>query len=71
MQETKKACQLAEAALQDAYIRIEDVDEETYRDAKSVLELLKDNLLRWSKEEGAPIDEDNLVWHTMDAPLIL
>jgi hypothetical protein len=47
--------------LLDAYSRIEDVDEETYREAKSVLELLKDNLLKWSKEEGTAIDEDNLV----------
>jgi 14-3-3 protein beta/theta/zeta len=63
MKETNKAIQLAESALQEAHKRIEDVDEETFRDAKSVLELLRDNLLQWKREEAGdkPVDEDELV----------
>ena len=63
MKEPKKAISLAEAALQEAHLKIDDVDEETYRDAKSVLELIKDNLLKWKREEegNEAFDEDELV----------
>ena len=45
---------MAEAALQDAMNKIDDVDEETFRDAKSIIELLKENLTLWKEEnEGA------------------
>jgi hypothetical protein len=52
MQDNKQACQLAETALQDAMNKIDDVDEETFRDAKSIIELLKENLTLWKEEEG-------------------
>ena len=32
--------------------KIDDVDEETFRDAKSIIELLKENLTLWKEEEG-------------------
>ena len=48
----KKACELGENALTEALEKIDDVDEETFRDAKSIIELLKENLSLW-KEEGA------------------
>ena len=51
MQDNKKACSLAETALQEAMNKIDDVDEETFRDAKSIIELLKENLTLW-KEDG-------------------
>ena len=47
----KKACELGEAALQHALDKIDECDEETFRDAKSIIELLKENLSLW-KEEG-------------------
>jgi 14-3-3 protein epsilon len=52
MQDNKQACQLAETALQDAMNKIDDVDEETFRDAKSIIELLKENLTLWKEEDG-------------------
>jgi 14-3-3 protein epsilon len=52
MQDSKQACQLAETALQEAMAKIDDVDEETFRDAKSIIELLKENLTLWKEEEG-------------------
>jgi 14-3-3 protein epsilon len=63
MKEPKKASDLAEAALEEAHQKIDDVDEETYREAKSVIELLKDNLLKWKREEEGnnALDEDDLV----------
>ena len=52
MHDHKKACELGEAALSDALEKIDDVDEETFRDAKSIIELLKENLSLWKEEEG-------------------
>ena len=62
MQDNKQACHLAETALQDAMNKIDDVDEETFRDAKSIIELLKENLTLWKEEEGDNNIED--LWAT-------
>ncbi len=51
MNDHKKACELGEAALQSALEKIDDCDEETFRDAKSIIELLKENLSLWKEEE--------------------
>ena len=61
MQDNKQACVLAETALQDAMNKIDDVDEETFRDAKSIIELLKENLTLWKEEEeGGKNDIEDL-----------
>lgn len=54
MNDHKKACELGEHALQSALEKIDDCDEETFRDAKSIIELLKENLSLWKEE-----DDDN------------
>ena len=51
MNDHKKACELGENALQQALEKIDDCDEETFRDAKSIIELLKENLSLWKEEE--------------------
>jgi 14-3-3 protein epsilon len=51
MNNHKEACELGEKALTDALEKIDDVDEETFRDAKSIIELLKENLSLWKEEE--------------------
>merc|ERR1711862_58164 len=56
MNDHKKACELGDSALTEALEKIDDVDEETFRDAKSIIELLKENLSLWKEEEG-----DNLL----------
>lgn len=48
----KKACTIGEEALTNALENIDDVDEEVFRDAKSIIELLKENLSLWKEEEG-------------------
>ena len=58
MQDSKQACALAENALQEAMNKIDEVDEETFRDAKSIIELLKENLTLWKEEEGDNNIED-------------
>ena len=54
MNNHKKACELGEHALQSALEKIDDCDEETFRDAKSIIKLLKENLTLWKEE-----DDDN------------
>ena len=58
MGDHKKACELGEQALTDALEKIDDVDEETFRDAKSIIELLKENLSLWKEEDGNNQVED-------------
>ena len=58
MSDHKKACEIGEAALTDALEKIDDVDEETFRDAKSIIELLKENLSLWKEEEADNAVED-------------
>ena len=53
-----QACELGEKALSDALEKIDDVDEETFRDAKSIIELLKENLSLWKEEEEQNAVED-------------
>ena len=50
MNDKKHACSIAEIALKDAMDKIDDVDEETFRDAKTFIELLKENLTLWKEE---------------------
>jgi 14-3-3 protein beta/theta/zeta len=58
MNNHKKACELGEQALTDSLEKIDEVDEETFRDAKSIIELLKENLSLWKEEEGDNTIED-------------
>ena len=58
MSNHKKACELGEKALSEALEKIDDVDEETFRDAKSIIELLKENLSLWKEEDGENAVED-------------
>ena len=58
MNNHKAACELGEKALSDALEKIDDVDEETFRDAKSIIELLKENLSLWKEEEEQNAVED-------------
>ena len=62
MNNHKQACELGETALSDALEKIDDVDEETFRDAKSIIELLKENLSLWKEEEEQNNVEDLWVW---------
>ena len=58
MNNHKQACELGEKALSEALEKIDDVDEETFRDAKSIIELLKENLSLWKEEDGENAVED-------------
>ena len=58
MNDEKKACELAEQAVTNSLDNIDTTDGETFRDAKSIIELLKDNLSFWKEEEGDNAVED-------------
>ena len=59
MKNHKAACELADKALQDALDKIDELEEDDFRDAKSIIELLKENLTLWKDEEqdGNEIDD--------------
>jgi 14-3-3 protein epsilon len=52
MQDVRKACELGDRALTDALDKLDDCDEETFRDAQSIIELLRENLSLWKEEDG-------------------
>jgi 14-3-3 protein epsilon len=57
MKNHKAACDLADQALQDALDKIDELEEDDFRDAKSIIELLKENLTLWKEEDNNEIDE--------------
>jgi len=57
MKNHSAACDLADKALQEALDKIDELEEDDFRDAKSIIELLKENLTLWKEEEG----EDNQI----------
>jgi len=52
MQDVRHACELGDKALADAIEKLDDCDEETFRDAQSIIELLRENLSLWKEEGG-------------------
>ena len=42
---------MADNALQSALAKIDELEEDDFRDAKSIIELLKENLTLWKEEE--------------------
>ena len=57
MKDPKAAIALADKALQEALDKIDELEEDDFRDAKSIIELLKENLTLW-KEEGEEGDDN-------------
>ena len=51
MKNHAQACQLADTALQEALDKIDELEEDDFRDAKSIIELLKENLTLWREED--------------------
>merc|ERR1719409_1967020 len=59
MKNHKAACDFADNALQEALDKIDELEEDDFRDAKSIIELLKENLTLWKDEDedGNNIDD--------------
>ena len=45
-----KACQLAKQAFDDAIADIDQIDEDQYKDATTIMQLIRDNLTLWTTE---------------------
>lgn len=61
MGDVKKACELGDKALQDALDKLDDCDEEMFRDAQSIIELLRENLALWKEEDEGNQGNDEWV----------
>lgn len=57
MKDHRQAIVLADEALQAALEKIDELNEDDFKDAKSIIELLKENLILW-KEHDADRDEE-------------
>jgi 14-3-3 protein epsilon len=44
------ACQLAKKAFDDAIADIDQIEEEQYKDATTIMQLIRDNLTLWTSE---------------------
>jgi len=60
MKNHKQACELADKALQEALDKIDELEEDDFRDAKSIIELLKENLTLWKEEDEEANQIDDL-----------
>jgi hypothetical protein len=60
MKNHSQACNLADDALQKALDKIDELEEDDFRDAKSIIELLKENLTLWKDEKEGGNDIDDL-----------
>lgn len=45
-----KACQLAKQAFDDAIANIDEIEEDQYKDATTIMQLIRDNLTLWTGE---------------------
>lgn len=55
----KQACDLAKKAFDDAINQLDNLDEDKYKDAATILQLLRDNLTLWTAEnEGEDGNKD-------------
>lgn len=60
LNDPSKACNLAKQAFDDAIADIEHIEEDQYKDATTIMQLIRDNLTLWTSEmqDDAEGDED-------------
>jgi 14-3-3 protein epsilon len=61
MNNHKKACELAKAAFDEAINNLDNLDEDQYKDAATIMQLLRDNLTLWTAEQEDEKDNDNVI----------
>lgn len=57
--DSKKACELAKNAFDDAIADLDTLSEESYKDSTLIMQLLRDNLTLWTSDENAEGNDDN------------
>ena len=58
MKDRQNACKYADTALNAALSKIDELGENEFRDAKTIIELMKENLGLWQMEDAAPVQEE-------------
>jgi 14-3-3 protein epsilon len=61
MSNHKKACELAKAAFDEAINHLDSLDEDQYKDAATIMQLLRDNLTLWTAEEEDNKGDDDVI----------
>lgn len=59
MQNPEKACNMARSAFDEAISDLDNVEDEDYKDATLIMQLLRDNLTLWTSEL---IEDDGPKW---------
>lgn len=59
LNDPSKACNLAKQAFDDAIADIEHIDEDQYKDATTIMQLIRDNLTLWTSELNDEGEGDN------------
>ena len=59
MNDPTKACQLAKEAFDQAISDIEELEEDVYKDATTIMQLIRDNLTLWTSELEQNDDDDD------------
>ena len=57
--DSKKACDLAKTAFDDAIADIEHISEANYKDSTTIMQLMRDNLTLWTSEMDEGEDNDD------------
>jgi hypothetical protein len=57
----KQACDLAKNAFDEAINKLDNLEEDKYKDAATILQLLRDNLTLWTAENEQEKDDDDKV----------
>jgi len=58
LNEPTKACDLAKKAFDDAMEKLDDLEEEEYKDSTVIMQLLRDNLTLWTSGDNEEEDND-------------
>ena len=61
-QNTTKACKMARDAFDEAIANLDDVEDDFYKDATLIMQLLRDNLTLWTEEVEADMGEMQWFW---------
>lgn len=55
-----KACDLAKSAFDDAIQKLNELQEDSYKDSTLIMQLLRDNLTLWTSAQPAPDNDGNV-----------
>jgi 14-3-3 protein epsilon len=58
-QNANKACKMARDAFDEAISDLDDIDDDFYKDATLIMQLLRDNLTLWTEEVEAEAAAEN------------